>query len=76
VAFLEPHAGQVNWPWVLRQRSGRLWLSVSLWRLYSGWHGRFSTESLRLSLAQAGFANISVEVSLGGFGIFGRAQKP
>lgn len=75
-AFLEPHAGQVSWAWLWGQASGRLFISISLWRLYSGWHRRFSPESLRLGLAQAGFTNITVEVTLGGFGIFGRAQKP
>jgi ubiquinone/menaquinone biosynthesis C-methylase UbiE len=76
VAFLEPHAGQGSWSWLVRQASSRLFISVSLWRLYSRWHRCFSRESLGLSLAQAGFANIKMEVTLGGFGIFGRAQKP
>jgi ubiquinone/menaquinone biosynthesis C-methylase UbiE len=76
VAFLEPHAGSGSWSWLLRQGSSRLFISISLWRLYSGWHRRFSPESLELSLAQAGFTNIKTEVTLGGFGIFGRAQKP
>jgi ubiquinone/menaquinone biosynthesis C-methylase UbiE len=76
VAFLEPHAGSVSWSWLSGQVSGRLWVSLSLWRLYSGWQRRFSPQSLSLSLAQAGFSNVKTEVTLGGFGIFGRAQKP
>jgi ubiquinone/menaquinone biosynthesis C-methylase UbiE len=75
-AFLEPHTGRVSWPWLWSQPSSRLWVSVTLWRFYSGLHRRFSPESMRRSLAQAGFVNISTEVTLGGFGIFGRAQKP
>jgi ubiquinone/menaquinone biosynthesis C-methylase UbiE len=76
VAFLEPHAGQVNWSWLLGQVSIRLLTSISLWRLYSWLHARFSAESLGLTLQEAGFVNVTTEVTLGGFGIFGRAQKP
>lgn len=75
VAFLEPHASPVNWTWLLRQASLRLWTSVSLWRLYSRLHRRFTAESLHFALHQAGLINITTEVTLGGFGIYGRAQK-
>jgi ubiquinone/menaquinone biosynthesis C-methylase UbiE len=76
VAFLEPHQGEVNWSWLWHQRSRRLLTSVSLWRFYSGLHHRFSPQSLRAALEQAGFAKIDTEITLGGFGIYGRAQKP
>jgi SAM-dependent methyltransferase len=76
LAFLEPHAGQVSWAWLLGHASIRLLTSISLWRLYSWFHIRFSAESLCLALQEAGFVNITTEVTLGGFGIFGRAQKP
>lgn len=76
VAFLEPHVGPISWSWLLSGASTRLFVSLSLWRLYSSWHRRYSAESLRLDLAQAGFTHIKTEVTLGGFGIFGRAQKP
>lgn len=75
-AFLEPRAGRVDWAWLWGQQSGPLWVSITLWRFYSGLHGRFSAERMRHVLAQAGFINISMEVTLGGFGIFGRARKP
>jgi ubiquinone/menaquinone biosynthesis C-methylase UbiE len=76
VAFLEPHAGAVDWRWLLRQRSAGLQISVSLWRFYSWLHRRFSPERLQIVLAEAGFYAIRMEVTLGGFGIFGRGQKP
>jgi ubiquinone/menaquinone biosynthesis C-methylase UbiE len=76
VAFLEPHQGKVNWSWLWHQGSGRLLTSVSLWRLYSGLHHRFSPQSFRIALEQAGFVKIDTEITLGGFGIYGRAQKP
>jgi ubiquinone/menaquinone biosynthesis C-methylase UbiE len=76
VAFLEPHAGHASWSWLWKQTCYRLLISISGWRFYSGLHRRFSPESMRHSLAQAGFVHITTEVTLGGFGIFGRAQKP
>lgn len=76
IAFLEPHAGNGDWSWLLRQRSLRLLISVSLWRLYSRLHTRFSAGNLHVFLAQAGFRNIRTEVTLGGFGVVGRAQRP
>lgn len=76
IAFLEPYAGQASWSWLLRQASARLFISISLWRFYSWLHTRFSSESLRSLLLQAGFTDITTEVTLGGFGIFGRARKP
>jgi ubiquinone/menaquinone biosynthesis C-methylase UbiE len=74
-AFLEPHAGPVSWSWLIEQRSWRLLESLALWRFYSGRHMRFSPASLSTALAEAGFTNITTEITLGGFGIFGRAQK-
>src|SRR5262245_34964915 len=76
LAFLEPHAGWGDWGWLLRQGSLRLLIAVSLWRLYSRLHRRFSAASMRAALEQAGFVHIKTEVTLGGFGIVGRAQKP
>ena len=76
VAFLEPHAGAVDWRWLLRQRSAGLQISISLWRIYSWLHRRFSAERLQNALATTGFQTLRTEVTLGGFGIFGRGQKP
>ena len=75
-AFLEPYAGKVDWGWLFRQKSVRLVISLTLWRFYNWIHGRFSKQSMTRELERAGFKNISTEVTLGGFGIFGRAQKP
>lgn len=76
VAFLEPYAGRVDWGWLFRQKSARLMISLTLWRFYNWIHGRFSKESMKRELERAGFTNISTEVTLGGFGIYARAQKP
>lgn len=76
VALLEPHAAPGNWSWLLCQSSLRLLISVSLWRLYSRLHTRFSVSGLRTFLEEGGFIHITTEVTIGGFGIVGRAQKP
>jgi ubiquinone/menaquinone biosynthesis C-methylase UbiE len=76
VAFLEPYAGKVDWRWLWQQRSVRLLISLTLWRFYNWLHGRFSKESMRRTLEQAGFNQIDLEVTLGGFGIIGRGRKP
>jgi ubiquinone/menaquinone biosynthesis C-methylase UbiE len=76
IAFLEPHAGRGDWGWLLRQGELRLLIAVSLWRPYSWLHTRFSAHNLERLFEQAGFKNITLEVTLGGFGIVVRAQKP
>ena len=75
VAFLEPHAGAVAWDWLWSQRSTGLHISLTLWRFYSWLHRRFSAARLASALTQAGFQKVTTEVTLGGFGIFGRGQK-
>lgn len=75
VAFLEPHAGVVDWAWLWQQRSTGLHISLTLWRFYSWLHRRFSAVSLHTALTEAGFHDITIEVTLGGFGIFGRGRK-
>lgn len=76
VAFLEPHGGAPSWSWLIRRGSLRLVTSLSLWRFYSWLHRRFSADQLRDVLMQAGFTEVTAEVTLGGFGIFGRGRKP
>ncbi len=76
VAFLEPYAGGVDWRWLLGQPWAGLQISLSLWRIYSWLHRRFSAERLQSALAEASFQTIRTEVTLGRFGIFGRGQKP
>lgn len=75
VAFLEPAVGPVDWQWLWRQRSTGLHISLTLWRFYSWLHRRFAPACLERALTGAGFHNVTTEVTLGGFGIFGRAQK-
>lgn len=75
VAFLEPHVGPVDWAWLWQQTSVPLLTSLSLWRVYSWLHRRFSAQRLQSALVRAGFHHVYTEVTLGGFGIFGRGQK-
>lgn len=75
VAFLEPRAGAVDWPWLWQQRSTGLHISLTLWRFYSWLHRRFSAPLLAAALTEAGFQNVTTEVTLGRFGIFGRGRK-
>ncbi|MCX6048824.1 MAG: methyltransferase domain-containing protein [Chloroflexi bacterium] len=75
VAFLEPHIGPVDWAWLWQQASLPLLTSLSLWRVYSWFHRRFSAQRLQKALVHTGFHNVRTEVTLGGFGIFGRGQK-
>ncbi len=76
VVFLEPFAGRPDWGWLRRQGSLRLLSSLSLWRLYSGRHRRFSVDELRRAFEQAGLTNVRTEVTLRGFGLLGRGRKP
>jgi ubiquinone/menaquinone biosynthesis C-methylase UbiE len=75
VAFLEPYVGPVDWQWLWRQQSQPLWVSLSLWRVYSWLHRRFSVAWLAAALQGAGFQRITTEVTLGGFGLFARGAK-
>ncbi len=74
-AFMEPNADRADWGWLLRQRSGRLLFTFSLWRFYSWLHGRFSPVSLTAAFERAGFTTVETESALGGFGIYGWARK-
>ena len=74
-AFMEPNADRPNWDWLLRQRSGKLLFSFSLWRIYNWIHGRFSPASFTAAFERAGFSEVNIESTLGGFGIYGWARK-
>lgn len=76
VAFLEPHAGNPDWQWLWRQPPPGLQISLTLWRFYSWVHRRFAATELAVTLRTAGFINVTTEVTLGGFGLFGRGEKP
>jgi ubiquinone/menaquinone biosynthesis C-methylase UbiE len=75
-AFLEPHAGRAGWGWLVQQGSLRLLTSLAAWRGYSRLHRRFAPENFCHVLEGVGLANVTTEVTLGGFGILVRAQKP
>jgi ubiquinone/menaquinone biosynthesis C-methylase UbiE len=75
IAFLEPHAGPPDWAWLGRQPSWGLQLSLSLWRIYSWVHRRFSADELTTLFLEAGFQDVTTEVTLGGFGLIGRGRK-
>lgn len=75
VAFLEPHAGAPDWRWLWQQPPAGLQISLTLWRFYSWVHRRFSPAELAGTLSAAGFINVTTEVTLGGFGLFGRGEK-
>ena len=74
-AFMEPNADRPDWGWLLRQRSGKLLFTFSIWRLYNWLHGRFSAESLAAAFERAGFGNVETKSALGGFGLYGWARK-
>ena len=74
-AFMEPNADRPDWDWLLRQRSGKLLFSFSLWRIYNWIHGRFSPASFTAAFERAGFSEVDIESALGGFGIYGWARK-
>ncbi len=74
-AFMEPSSGRVDWGWLLRQRSGRLLVAFSLWRVYNWVHGRFSPARYEAAFARAGFGEVETERALGGFGLYGWARK-
>lgn len=75
-AFLEPYAGRAGWRWLLQQGSLRLLASVAAWRGYSRLHRRFTSGNFRHALEGVGLAGVTTEVTMGGFGILARAQKP
>jgi ubiquinone/menaquinone biosynthesis C-methylase UbiE len=57
-------------------RDPRHILSISLWRPYSRFHGRFTIASLTATLAGAGFVNCDAEDTLHGLGLLARADVP
>ena len=75
--LMEPHSRPAGARRVLElSRNPRHLLSVSLWRPFSRWHGRFSADSLAETLESAGFAACRVDETLGGLGLLASAEKP
>jgi ubiquinone/menaquinone biosynthesis C-methylase UbiE len=77
LVLMEPNAQRAT----LRQtlavsRDPRHLISVTLWRPFSRFHGRFSVASLRHTLERAGFVSIQIEETLGGLGLLATAHNP
>ncbi|MFN7134663.1 MAG: hypothetical protein ACK4N5_21470, partial [Myxococcales bacterium] len=51
-------------------------LTMTLWRIASGAAGRFTPESLKRTLREAGFDQVSAVPTLGGLGLIGRGIRP
>jgi ubiquinone/menaquinone biosynthesis C-methylase UbiE len=75
--LMEPHARHVGVSQATNvSRDPRHLVSVSLWRPFSRFHGRFSPESLVRTLETAGFINCHAEETLGGLGVLAYASAP
>lgn len=75
--LMEPNARAATLPQVLRvSRDPRHLFSVSLWRPFSRFHGRFSPATLVATLEQAGFVDCQAEETLGGLGVLASARAP
>lgn len=81
VVFLEPN-GEIG-PGartraVLRafRESGRFGLSMFLWGIFSGLHGRFTAATLGALLERCGFAHAKVTPTLHGLGLMATAERP
>ncbi len=76
LVVMEPNDRSVRLREVWRiSRSPRFLLSMALWRPVSGLRGRFGQWSLVATLRGAGFADCHVQETLGGLGLYARAQK-
>jgi ubiquinone/menaquinone biosynthesis C-methylase UbiE len=77
LVLMEPNAQRATIRQTLSvSRDPRHLLSVTLWRPFSRFHGRFSPDSLRGTLGRAGFVRIQIEETLGGLGLLATAHNP
>jgi len=77
LALMEPWAGPPAPRAVLRHsRDPRFLISVTLWRLFSRWRGRFGARELAALLVAQGFVAARGQVALGGLGLVAYADKP
>ena len=77
VALMEPNARPATVRRALAvSRDPRHLLSVTLWRPFSRFHGRFSPQTLAATLERAGFVDVAIEESLGGLGLLASARNP
>jgi ubiquinone/menaquinone biosynthesis C-methylase UbiE len=75
--LMEPNARAATLRQVLHvSRDPRHLFSVSLWRPFSRFHGRFSPATLVATLEQAGFVHCQAEETLGGLGVLASARSP
>ncbi len=76
LVLMEPNAQPATPRQVLGVGRGlRHIVSVALWRLFSRAHGRYTPESLRATLRQAGFADAAAESTLDGLGVLATASR-
>jgi ubiquinone/menaquinone biosynthesis C-methylase UbiE len=74
LALMEPSVKGASPAGVLAvSRDPRHLLSVGLWRPFSRLHGRFTPDSLALTLKAAGFVDCHVDETLGGLGLLASA---
>jgi ubiquinone/menaquinone biosynthesis C-methylase UbiE len=77
LVLMEPAAGPPGWDLVPQLlRSARFAISMAGWRLMSAVHRRYTAASLARALADAGFAAVSVERTLGGLGLLASGERP
>ncbi len=81
VVFLEPGrvaAGRARVTALARsvRANGRFGLSMILWNVFSGLHGRWSVDSLAGALVAAGFRAPHVVATLDGLGLLADADRP
>lgn len=77
LVLMEPHARGVSAGQATKvSRDARHLVSVSLWRPFSRFHGRFSPESLTGTLELAGFVDCRAEETFGGLGVLASASAP
>ncbi len=77
LVLMEPHSRPATLQATLRvSRDVRHLVSVSLWRPFSRFHGRFSSASLASTLEGAGFRRPEMDEVLGGLGLLASAERP
>lgn len=80
VAFLEPSQAAVRERvlavWRSYRHGFRFGTSMLLWSIFSGLHGRYTSESLAAQLTLGGFIEPRVMSTIGGLGLLATALRP
>jgi ubiquinone/menaquinone biosynthesis C-methylase UbiE len=77
LVLMEPNARRVTLSQALSvSRDPRHLFSVSLWRPFSRFHGRFTSSTLVATLQAAGFSWCEADETFGGLGVMGVAVAP